>query len=555
MLKKEIASLLAKYVALKKPEIENLIEIPPDEKLGDYSFPCFVLAGKLKKSPQEIAKQISSQLEKIKTTKEIQEIKSIGPYINFFVNKEFLAHQILKINENFGKDRKKEKIILEHTSVNPNADPHLGRTRNSIIGDSIKRILEFSGYNVETHYYVNDVSKQVAMLSLIFTTKDNFNNLLKKYIEISKKIDKNPKLERKVFEMLNKLEKKDKKTEKLFKNIVDTAIQGQKRIFSEIGIEFDYFDYESRYLDSSKFILKELEKTGKLFKDKEGRMVLNQAGTGLERSMKFPVLVLTRNDGTGLYPLRDIAYTIDKGKKGRNIIVLGEDQKLYFEQIKQALILLRKPYPEAVHYSYVLINEKGKAKKMSTRRGELVLLSDFLKEAEKKAQQEINKRKTKGNAKAIAIGAVKYSMLKNENNKNIVFDWQQALNFEGDSGPYLQYSCARASSILRKAKIKQKSKTKSKHKVENKKLEKQETELIKKILQFPEIVEHASRQLSPNLIANYSFQLAQIFNEFYHSCKVIGSKEENFRLALVKSFRIVMANSLFLLGIEAIEEM
>lgn len=292
-----------------------------------------------------------------------------------------------------------------------------------------------------------------------------------------------------------------------------------------------------------------MEKTRKVFEDENGRIVLDQKFTGLDRKMKSPVLVLTRGDKTGLYILRDLAYTIEKGKKGRNIIVLGEDQKLYFEQLKQALILLKKPVPEVVHYSFVLLKEGGK---MATRSGEVVLLEEFISEAIKKAEKGLKERKTGGDAKKIGIGAIKYSMLRNENNKNITFDWEQALNFEGDSGPYLQYSYARASSILRKAN-KKTGKNNIKTKIHN--LKEQEIKLIKKLLNFPEVTKKASESLSPHIIANYSFELAQSFNEFYHSCPVIGSKEEGFRLKLVDSFRKVIKNSLHLLGIEVMEEM
>ncbi|OGJ17934.1 arginine--tRNA ligase [Candidatus Pacearchaeota archaeon RBG_13_36_9] len=546
MFKEEIIKLLSKEVKLSRKEIENLIEVPSDSKLGDYAFPCFTLAKTCKKSPVIIAEEMTGKLE---TNVKIEKIYSAGPYINFLINKKKMADSVIRINDSYGRKKGKDKILLEHTSVNPNASPHVGRTRNSIIGDSIRRLLEFTGNKVETHYYVNDVSKQIAMLALVFTPKDKFGDLLGKYVEISSKIKETPELEKSVFELLHKFEHKDKKTTELFKKIVDTAIKGQKQIFSDMGIEFDYFDYESRYLESSKNILKELEATGKLFKDEEGRYVLDQKNTGVERSMKSPVLVLTRSDGTGLYPLRDLAYTIDKCKKGRNILILGEDQKLYFEQLKQALILLKKPYPEVVHYSFVLLKDSGK---MSTRRGDVVLLSDFLAEATEKAKQEIFRRKTKGDAKKIAIGAVKYANLRNENNKNITFDWESALSFEGDSGPYLQYSYARAASILRKAKKPRKTK---KHRIAIKSLEEKEIQLIKKIADFPETVERAANQLNPSLMANYSLQLAQSFNEFYHTCPVIGSKQETFRLGLVKAFRITMKNSLYLMGIDVMEEM
>ena len=226
---------------------------------------------------------------------------------------------------------------------------------------------------------------------------------------------------------------------------------------------------------------------------------------------------------------------------------------MYFQQVSAALKLLGYASPQAVHYSFVLIQNAGKAKKMSTRKGDIVLLEDFMKEAEEKAEKEIGNRKTKGDAKKIGYGAVKYAILKNSADKNIIFNWNDALSFEGDTGPYLQYSYARASSILKKAKA-DKSRIKQ---IKVKSLEFHEIELVKKLNQFPEIVESAYRQLNPSSIANYAFQLAQIFNEFYHACPVVNSEKETQkqRLALVQAFRIVMKNALWLLGIEAIEEM
>ncbi len=407
------------------------------------------------------------------------------------------------------------------------------------------------GYKPEVHYYVNNVSKQIAMLVLANAEKSNFESMLKKYISIAAKVKKSPALEKKVFDLLYKFEHGDPEIVKKFNKITSTCVKGQAKILSELGIHYDFFDYESKYLGDSENILFELEKTKKLFKDEDGRFVLDQRETSIEGQMKTAVLVLTRSDGTGLYPLRDISYTIEKMKIAeKNIIVLGEDQKLYFQQIKEALKLLNYNFPEVVHYSFILLNEKGKSKKMSTRRGDVVLLKDFLEDAIKKAKKEISKRKTKGDAKKIGIGAVKYSILKNNNNKIINFNLDKSLNFEGDTGPYLLYSYARASSILRKAKTKNTKKDFSSNEIELK-----EIDLVKKLSQFPEIILKSYNNLNPSLIANYSYQLAQIFNEFYHSCPVIESKDKFFRLKLVESFRIVLKNSLNLLGIETIEKM
>ncbi|MEK6890602.1 MAG: arginine--tRNA ligase, partial [Nanoarchaeota archaeon] len=551
-MKETIINLLSKELKLKKEEIEAIIEIPPNQEMGDFAFPCFILSKTLKKNPVEIALEVSRTLSK-KKLNGIDKIENKGPYINFFIDKNILVKEVLSkaLNEDYGKQKQAKKILIEHTSINPNASPHVGRSRNSIIGDSIVRILKFLGNKVEIHYYVNDVSKQIAMLALIYKKGDKFSDMLNNYIEITKNLEKNPELEKKIFKLLEQFEAKDKNTVKLFNEIVSICVEGQKEIFDKFNIKFDFFDYESKYIGKpSEDLLKKFEKTGKLFKDKEGRMVLDLSHTPLIRKMKAPMFVLARSNGTGLYGLRDIAYTIDKldkvknSTKSRNIIVLGEDQKLYFEEIAESLKLLGYSFPEVVHYSFVLLQTGKGNVKMSTRRGELVLLEDFYRETIKHAESEVKARKTKGDPKKIALAAIKYAMLKNDNDKNIIFSWENSLNFEGDSGPYLQYSYARASSILRK------SKSKKSTKYEIPKLNPTEIALIKKINEFPVILEDASNNLNPSIIANYSFQLSQTFNEFYQKNRVIDSEDEVFRLKLVEAFRNTIRNSLYLLGIE-----
>ncbi len=554
-MKQIIAELLHKKVKLKinlkKEEIEQALEIPPNNEMGDYAFPCFILSKQLKKPPAEIALELTRDL-KNKLPNEIEDVKNNGAYVNFFVNKRILVKELLSkaCSQEFGRGNENEKILIEHTSVNPNASPHVGRARNSIIGDSIVRILKFRGNKVEIHYYVNDVSKQIAMLALVYKPGFNFQGMLKNYVTIANKVKDDPELEKKVFELLEKFEARDKKTVESFRKIVDICIKGQKEIFDNFGIKFDKFDYESQYVGKpSEYLLEKFKKTGKLFEDEHGRLILDQKNTPVIRKMKAPFFVLARSNGTGLYGLRDIAYTIDKMKSGKNIIVLGEDQKLYFEQVAEALKLIGHSSPEVVHYSFVLIQTAKGRTKMSTRRGELVLLEEFFDESVKKAKQEIKKRKTKGDAIKIALGAIKFAMLRNDNDKNIIFSWENSLNFEGESGPYLQYSYARASSILRKAKLKKINK------FEIPVLNDAEIKLVKKIAEFPDIVKNASEKLNPSIIANYSFSLSQIFNEFYHSCRVIGDKNELFRLKLIEAFRNTIKNSLYLIGIEVMEEM
>jgi len=549
--KEEIIKSIKKEV---KEDIE--LEIPPKPELGDYAFPCFSLSKIYKKNPNEIASDLS---KKIKKSKYISEIKTIGPYLNFFINKNALTEEtlnkILKEKNDYGSSNigKNKKIILEHTSINPNASPHVGRARNALIGDVLANILKFQNYKVEVHYYVNDIGKQISMLVLAAKNKKKikFDDLLKIYRDISKKVENSEKLEKEVLLQLNKLENGDKKIKNEFKKIVNISVKGQIGIFSELGIKYDVFDYESSYLWSKKTheALKLLEKSGRFFFDKDNRFVLDEKG--FELGMKVPVLVLTRGDGTSLYPLRDIAYAMDVAKKGNNIVVLGEDQKLYNEQINAALKILEKKTRKAIYYSFVLLHEG----KMSTRKGNIVLLEDFMSEALKKAGSELKQRYKKIDnkaAKVIGYGALKYSILKVSPEKNVIFNWQQALNFEGETAPYIQYAYARISSIIKKNKNKIPKKADFSLLNSN-----EEIELIKKLSSFPQIVEKTAKELRPNTIANYTYELAKQFNEFYHIHNILKEKKEikNARLILVNCVRQTLKNSLNLLGIGVLERM
>lgn len=545
--------------ALKKElKVEEIVLEKPKPELGDYAFPCFSVAKQLKKNPNDIAQDLCKKIDLGLWLKKI-EIK--GPYLNFFVNEKKLASYVLKKiqkeKDKFGSRNigKGKKALIEHTSTNPNASPHVGRARNAMIGDFIVRLLRFQGYKTEVHYIVNDVGKQIAILVLGSGKKKiRFNELLKIYMKASKKAETSKKFEEEVFDLLKKLEDGDKKTKKRFRDVVKICVEGQKKIFEELGIKHDYFDFESEYLwkKETANILKKLEKKGKVFTDKDGRKVLDQKEFKL--AMKTPVLVLTRRDGTSLYVLRDIAYHIYKAKRAKtNIIVLGEDHKLYFQQLKAALSLLKCEAPRVVHYSFILLTEG----KMSTRKGNLVLLEDFMKESLTKAKKEIVKRRGRVKnleklSKIIGYGATKFSILKVSPEKNVVFDWKSALSFEGESSPYVQYAHARICSIMRKYK------KRLAKEMNYSLLEKEEEKmLIKKLAEFPDIVEKATKELRPNLIATYIVELAQRFNEFYHSCNIL-KEEENLkkaRLILADSVKQTLKNGLNILGIDAPEEM
>jgi arginyl-tRNA synthetase len=504
-----------------------------------------------------VAKEIANKLEK--NTK-IKEIKVIGPYINFFINeKEFAKKTITKIlkeQEKYGSSNtgKKQKIIIEHTSINPNSSPHIGRARNAILGDSITKIMKFQNYDPEVHFFVNDVGKQIAMLVYACKNKKpTFNKLLDFYIKINKKLKEQPELEKKIFDLLNKLEKGNIETRKKFREVVKICIEGQKRILNELGIKYDFFDYESDYLwdNSTKKILNKLKKKEEVFLDANNRYVINQGE--FINEMKNPYFVLTRSDGTSLYSLRDLAYTISKLTKAKkNIIILGEEQKLYFKQLSSALNLLGYKPPKVLHYSFVLLSDKSK---MSTRKGNLILLEDFMKELVNKASKEIKIRKkikySKKIAKIIAYGALKYNILKVSADKNVIFDWESALSFNGESCPYIQYAYTRASSILRKQKPKQK-------KIDFNLIKtKEEKNLIKELSVFPNIVLKAEKELKPHLIANYVYKVSKLFTDFYTICKVLSKDKDlsNTRLSITLATKYTIGNSLYLLGIKTTDRM
>lgn len=546
----------------KEVGIDVALEVPPNPELGDFALPCFQLAKQLRKNPVQIA----SELAKTLSIKGVARIEAKGPYLNFFVDKGTNAERVLKSifdNEQYGSsdEGKGKHALIEHTSNNPNADIHVGRARNSIIADSVVRLLKFQGYTTDVHYFVNDIGKQIAMLVLAAKgKKPAYEQLLKLYVDFNARLKENKELEQDVFALLKKLEDGDAKVRKQFRGIVDSCIKGQRAILQDVGIEFDSFDYESDYLFNKRTeeVLAALKKTGKLFTDEQQRQVLDLKGfPEVEKGMKSPVLVLTRNDGTSLYPLRDIAYTIDKASwaKGRNILLLGEDQKLYFQQVSAALSLLKVAQPEIVHYAFIVLAEG----KMSTRSGNVVLFSEFAKEAVDRARKEILARTPdmKGKkldelARMIGHGAIKFSIVKVSSDKMITFDWNQALSFEGDSGPYAQYAHARINSILEKHKRKR---PKPDYSVLTHEAERN---LVNHLGRFPESVSQASRNLEPHIIANYARELAQLFTSFYHSCPVLQAGTDTLvdaRIALCLATQRVLKTALGLLGIEAPEVM
>ena len=550
--RKAAIKAISEVVDLSNKDIEAMLETPPDSKLGDLAFPCFSLGKFFKMTPGSISTQLR---QKIKVAKIFSKIEVHGPYLNFYFSSEALAKEVAKRvksesrtygSTNIGKGK---KVLIEHTSINPNASPHIGRARNALIGNSLVQIYKFLNFKPEVHYYVNDIGKQIAMLVLAAgNRKPKFSELLNLYVKINQKIKKYPSKEKEVFDLLHKLESGDKKVRKRFNDIVGICIKGQSKILGQLGIKYDYFDYESKYLfnKSVNKILKRLEKSKKLLTDEDGRLYLDLHDYKLP--MKNPVFVLTRSDKTSLYGLRDLAYTEYKLSRAKdNIMVLGEDQKLYYLQTKAGMDLLGLSMPDVVHYSFVLL----KSGKMSTRQGKVVLLEDFMKEVYTNVKKEIKNRKRGRMSSVEAIGnsAVIYSILKTTPEKNVIFDLDRAVSFEGDTGPYLQYTHARINSLLKKKRIMRK--------INGKLTNDSEREVLKKVYNFPDMVLKSYNSKKPSTVANYLMDLAKTFNSYYSQNLIISDNKEltSHRLAVCATVKQVLNNGLGLLGIEAVSEM
>ncbi len=552
--------LAEKGIKLEEKEIERLIEIPPSSELGDYAFPCFMLSKKEKKAPDKIAEHV---IQGIKLPKEIEKIETKGAYINIFINKKILAEQIIKINANFGKSPvgKNRKIAIDFSAPNIGKPMHIGHIRSTIIGDSLMRIYSFLGYKAIGINYLGDIGLHIGKLIVAYELwldkealkKDPVQELLRLYVKFCAK-EKSKATEGveeefqdnewtiKAKEKLKMLELGDKNIEKIWKDIRKASEKGFNKIYEMLNVSFDETTGPSAFSEHGKRIvlnavMKNLAKT-----EKDGAVYAEVDG-----KKKF----ILRSNQTASYITYDLGAAVERYKKyqfDRMIYVTDSRQSDHFDKLFKILSMFGYDFSSKLtHLGFGTIKFGNEI--IATRKGDIILLEDVLQKTIAKAQKEIKKRKTKGDAEKVGVGAVKYGVLKTAPAGDVHFSWEQALNFEGDSGPYIQYSYARASSIIRKAgKF-----NKSKIKIGN--LTSAENNLIKKISEFPEVVIIAGASLNPSLIANYSYQLAQLFNEFYHSCPVIKDKSEAFRLLLVDSFRTTIKNSLYLLGIEVMEEM
>ncbi len=535
-------------------DAEFEIEIPPEKK-GDFALPCYSLASEFQKDPKLIAEDIASQIELENGT-----VECAGPYLNFTIDESHLAEKTientLEKREDYGSmPSKDKKMIVEHTSANPNGPLHVGRARNPIIGDTIARIHEKIGYEVEKQYYVNDIGRQMAILTWGKVNLDEEelskpqrekedHKLVRYYQETSRMLEDDERIENEIKDMINSMEKGDEKIFSSLKENSKRVMGGIIESLERLNVHIDSFKNESDFIED-----------GSVQEVIETVSGLDEAGEE-EGALYYEIdednrTFITREDGTNLYPARDIAYHIWKAERSDELIdILGEDHKQHGKFMRKILETLEvQPVPEIVFHSFVTFE----GKEMSTRKGTYVTLDEFMDTAEQKAKEEILKRRedlreeeVEEIAEKVGISAVRYNVLKVQPSKSIDFRWEEALNFQGSSAPFVQYGYTRANGILEKAEEEVKEEV-----LNFKELEEGEIRLLKKIAEYPQILKRAADDKAPHKLARYSHELAAEFNQFYRDYPVLDAeKSSHERLTIVKSFKSTMKSVLETLGMK-----
>jgi len=556
-LKSEITECILEALTKMKIKYDDeiLLEEPPNPEMGDISSNIsFSLAGKLKKSPVEVAEEIKS---KIKLPLYFDKVECMGPYLNFFINYTLFTTKIVNyIDKSYGElPEKDETILLEHTSANPNGPLHVGHLRNAILGDSIKRVLQHAGYKVESQYYVNDMGRQIA---IIVWGMNKFNFKLDEdkkidhaigevYFMSNQELESNPEYNQEIDEILRSYEEgKDQKLIDLFESVVENCLDGIKQTLKDLNIKMNLYKWESTFLRNGSVddVLEKLQP----FTIKDDILYLP-----LERYNVDKELVLRRSNGTSLYATRDLAYHQYKTKNSDiSLDILGADHKLAATQLGLALKLSGNRAPEVVFYEFIDLPEGS----MSTRRGVFISVDEFIEESIQHAKDELIRRKLDLTDKQIeevsekiGVGSIRFYINQISPEKPITFKWEEALSFERGCAS-IQYAHARACKLLAKAEYDEYETVNCDYQLDD-----DEKELVKELSKFTEIIRQSAEERRIHHITEYTMSLSKAFNKFYKSQQVIGSEHEKLRLKLVDVSRITLKNSLSLLGIKAPEYM
>lgn len=565
--KNEIALMLNEKISeISKDEIFQNIEVPPSYDMGDFAFPTFPLAKVFRKNPAVIATELKESIE----SDMFEKIETKGAYLNFFINKEKLAKTVIEESIEKGEDFGRvdigegKNIIVEYSSPNIAKPFHIGHIRTTIIGDSLKRIFSFLGYNAIGYNHLGDYGTQFGMLIVAIKKWGNLkeieNNpipeLLKLYVKINEEIENDEKLHRECRDAFVDLENKDPEAVKMWEWIRNISLEEFKRVYRMLDIDFDSYKGEHFYSDKMAEQVERMEKQGILV-DSEGAKIVD-----LEKYNLPPALII-KSDGSTIYITRDVAaakYRHDNYKPYKNIYVVASQQNLHFQQLKYVLKEMGYDwYDEVTHVPFGMVSlEEGT---LSTRKGRVVYLEDVLNRAIDKVDDILTEREEEKGikiedkeelAREIGIGAVKFQELFNQRIKDYVFSWDKTLSFEGETGPYVQYVHARICSLLKKGDF-------SLDMEFDPSLLKTEEEInvLRVLYNFTDTVIDAHEKMEPFFITRYVVELAKEFNKFYNRVPILDEDEKlkNTRLLLCYTVKNVIKKGLYLLGIKAPEKM
>lgn len=565
--KEQIAEGLARETGLDANELLYKIETPPDRKMGDYAFPTFMLAKTMRKNPAVIAQELK---EKLSDMEGVREIAVAGPYLNFFIDTTALAENVLKAvleeGDRFGSSDigKGKTTIVEYSSPNIAKPFHIGHIRTTIIGDSIKRIYKHLGYNVEAINHLGDYGTQFGMMIEAYKRwgdddvieKNPIPELVKLYVRINQEAETNKELLDNSREWFRKLESGDKEAVALWQWFRDLSLDEFKRVYDMLDVEFDSYRGESYYSDLMLKAVDEIKAKGLLVED-QGAQIIN-----LDK-YNLPPAIIIKSDGSTIYLTRDIATAIfrkDTYDFYKNIYVVGSQQNLHFQQLKAILKEMGYDWADdCIHVPFGMVSLPEGT--LSTRRGKVVYLEDVLNRATEKVDDILREREEKNGytmenreelARQVGIGAVKFQELFNQRIKDYVFDWDRTLSFDGETGPYVQYTHARMHSLLEKGAF---DPAKS---VDVKALTlDDEKELLQQLYGFNQVIVDSHEKYEPYLVTRYITECAKTFNKYYTKTPILVEDDDikNARLLLVYGVKNMIKIGLNLLGIEAPNKM
>lgn len=569
--KKEIAEIIAKSLeGLTEDEIKSMIEIPQDQSMGDYAFPCFRLAKTMRKAPNLIAAELA---EKLQGEQLFSEVSPVNAYVNMFVSREEMmkstVSEVLEEKENFGRSDigGNKKVIVEFSSPNIAKPFHIGHIRSTVIGNSLSKIYDALGYDVFKINHLGDYGTQFGKMICAYRRWGNredvinspIKTLLGYYTKFHVEVEEHPELEDEARAIFTKLEQGSKEEVELWQWFREESLKEFQRVYDMLGIEFDSYNGESFYSDKMPRFEKELSDKG-LLHESNGAQVVD-----LEE-YKLGTALIKKSDGSSLYITRDIAAAVYRKENYdfyKNIYVVATQQNLHFQQLFKILELMGYDWAnQCVHVPFGMVRlEEGT---MSTRHGRVVFLEDVLNGAIEKTREIIEEKNPNIEnleeiTSQVGIGAVVFNELSNNRIKDYTFKWDQILNFDGETGPYVQYTHARCASLLRKAGEDIVAKAQDPKNVDFALLAKSDSayELTKLIYAFPGVVEQAGEKYEPSIITRHIIDIAQCFNKFYHDEHIITDDEveKTSKIALVIATKRVIATGIGLLGMKAPERM